>query len=175
MANRQNHSFVVGETYRDRRGTYKVISVQENRLTYDYGDGIPLIGDAETKWQIHSNLLSEQNPPHTASSSQRPRPTNNEQFWAYDEVAAIFVEVVTAYGKRHTDFMAHETMVSALMEHPEGKRILERPHDDRSNEYWVGVMLAWFSRAFTEGRSEWENSLERKKIGSAWAYRVRKS
>jgi hypothetical protein len=88
-------------------------------------------------------------------------------------VAAIFGEIVTMYGKKHADFMRHENMVAAFIEHPEGRRILERPHDSRPSEYWVGVMLAWFSRTFTEGRSEWENRLERKKIGSAWAYRLR--
>ena len=81
------------------------------------------------------------------------RPANNDQFWAYDEVAAIFFEVVAEYAKRHTDFMTHEKMVAAFMEHAEGKRILDRPHDERSDQYRVGVMLAWFSRALHEGRS----------------------
>lgn len=148
--------------------------MEENRIFYDYGDGIQREGDAEIKWRIYTNiLLSDQHPAHTASSLQQSRPANNEQFWAYDEVAAIFFEVVAQYAKRQTDFMTHEKMVAAFMEHAEGNRILDRPHDERSNQYWVGVMLAWFSRAYTEGRSEWENRLERKKIGSAWAYRVR--
>jgi hypothetical protein len=149
---------------------------RRNRIVYDYGDGIQREGDAEIKWRIHSNiLLSEQHPSHIASSPQHTRPANNEQFWIYDEVAAIFFGVVAEYAKKKTDFMTHEKMVEAFIEDPEGKRILERPHDGRSNEYWVGVMLAWFSRAYTEGRSEWENRIERKKIGSAWAYRVRKT
>jgi hypothetical protein len=176
MPNHPNHRFEVGEAYRDHRGMYKVVSVEENRIFYDYGDGIQREGDAEIKWRIYANILfSEQHPPHTASSLQQSRPANNEQFWAYDEVAAIFFEVVAEYAKRQTDFMTHEKMVAAFMEHAEGNRILDRPHDERPDQYWVGVMLAWFSRAYTEGRSEWENRLERKKIGSAWAYRVRKS
>jgi hypothetical protein len=174
MPTRPNHRFEVGQAYRDHRATYKVVSVEGNRVVYDYGDGIQHEGDAEIKWRIHTNiLLSEQHPLPTASSPQGHRPASHGQFWTYDEVAAIFVEVVAVYGKRHTDFMTHKKMVAAFTEHPEGKRILERPHDGRSNDYWVGVMLAWFSRTFTEGRSEWENRLERKKIGSAWAYRLR--
>jgi hypothetical protein len=36
-------------------------------------------------------------------------------------------------------------------------------------------MVAWFSKIFTDGTSEWDARFERKKIGLAWAYRVRKS
>ena len=36
-------------------------------------------------------------------------------------------------------------------------------------------MVAWFSKVFADGTSEWDARLERKKIGLAWAYRVRKS
>ena len=174
MPNHPNHRFEVGEAYRDRQGTYRVVCVEENRVVYDYGDGIQREGDAEIKWRIHTNiLLSEQHPTHTASSLQQYRPADSEQFWNYDEVAPILVEIVTVYSRRRRDFMHHDDMVAAFMEHPEGKRILQRPHDSRPNEYWVGVMLAWFSKTITDGSSEWENRLERKKIGSAWAYRVR--
>ena len=87
-------------------------------------------------------------------------------------MSLIFADVINAYGKRHKSFMTHGKIVAAFMEHPEGQLILNRPHD-RSNLYWVGVMVAWFSKVFTDGRSEWDSFLERKKIGSAWAYRVR--
>lgn len=51
-----NHAFAVGETYRDRRGTYRVMSIEGNRIVYDYGDGVPLNADAETKWRIDRNI-----------------------------------------------------------------------------------------------------------------------
>ena len=121
----------------------------------------------------HQHSSFRQRPPHM-QLLQQSRPANNDQFWAYDEVAAIFFEVVAEYAKRHTDFMTHEKMVAAFMEHAEGKQFSTglmtrgRDHIDSGRAGVVG-------RAYTEGRSEWENRLERKKIGSAWAYRVRKS
>lgn len=169
------HSFVVGESYQDRRGTYKVTCVEGNRLLYDYGDGIQHAGDAELKWRIHRNiLLFEQGPPSTGGPSQRHRPANDENFWEYGEVAPIFAELIKNYGAQHREFMTHDAIVAAFLEHPQGKLILNRRHDERSNDYWVGVMVAWFSKVFTDGGSEWEDSIERKKIGPAWAYRVRK-
>jgi hypothetical protein len=60
-----NHSFAVGETYRDLRGAYTVVSIEDNRLVYDYGDGTEHIGDAETKWQIYyNNFLSRASANH---------------------------------------------------------------------------------------------------------------
>ena len=155
MANRYIHSFAVGESYRDLIGTYKVISINENRLTYDYGNGIPQTGDAETKWRIYrNNFLSKQSPPPTPRSSKTLRSANEEKFWDYNEVAPIFAEIITAYGKRHKDFMTHENIVTAFMAHPEGKRILDRPHDERPNQYWVGVMVqpGYYRREVRVGR-----------------------
>lgn len=173
MANLLNHSFVIGETYLDRAGTYRVISIDGDRLVYEYADGIPHEGSAERKWCIHRSIVSEQSAPHTACPSQRRRSANGEGFFTYEEVSPIFADVIKAYGKRHENFMTHEEIVAAFMEHPEGQPILNRPHDS-SNLYWAGVMKAHFSRKYNGGKSEWDDSFEGKKIGSDWAYRVRR-
>jgi hypothetical protein len=162
MTNRPNHSFAIGETYQDVRGTYKVISVGENRVAYDYGDGIQHEGDAETKWRIHQNLVSEQNPSYPEG-----------EFWRYEEVAPIFAGIIRTYGEKHRDFMSHEQIVATFLAHPEGQLILNRPHDDRPNPYWVGVMKAHFSRKYNSGKSEWDDCFEPKEIGGDYAYRVR--
>lgn len=62
MATRSNHSFTVGETYQDRLGTYRVISIKEDSLVYEYADGTRKEHSAEAKWRIHQNIVSEQNP-----------------------------------------------------------------------------------------------------------------
>jgi adenine-specific DNA-methyltransferase len=36
--------------------------------------------------------------------------------------------------------MTHEKIVAGFIAHPEGQRILKRPHDERPAQYWVGVM-----------------------------------
>jgi hypothetical protein len=162
MSNRRNHSFAIGETYQDVRGTYKVISVEEHRIVYAYGDGIQHEGDAETKWRIHCNLGSEQNPKYPY-----------DDFWRYEEVAPIFAEVIRTYGEKHRDFMTHEKIVAAFLAHPEAQLILSRPHDDRPNSYWVGVMKAHFSKKYNSGKSEYDDYFEPKEIGGDYAYRVR--
>jgi hypothetical protein len=129
-------------------------SVVENRLVCEYANGIRKEQSAEAKWRIHRNILSEQSATPIVYPSQRPRSPSDENFWSHEEVSPIFAGVIKAYGKRHKDFMAHGKIVAAFMEHPEGQMILNRPHD-RSNLYWVGVMVAWFSKVFTDGRSEW--------------------
>jgi hypothetical protein len=174
VANRPNHLFVVGETYKDIRGTYRVISVEENFVVYDYGDGIQHKGDAATKWRINHNLVSEQNLRGASRDSQPMQSPNPGEFWVYEETSPIFAEIIRAYGKKHRDFMTHEKIVTAFIAHPDGELILKRPHDDRPNSYWVGVMKAHFSRKYNGGMSEWDNCFEPKRIGGVFAYRVRK-
>ncbi len=166
-----NHSFEMGKTYLDHVGTYKVVSIDGSRLVFATADGIEHEGDAEIKWRIYRNILSGESAPHTSPSLQRPS-VNGATSIANDEASPIFADVIRAYGKSHKDFMPHKKIVAAFMEHPEGQRILNRPHD-RPNKNWVGVKLAGFSRVFTEGRSPWEGCFKREKVGSAWAYRVR--
>jgi hypothetical protein len=163
MPNRPNHRFEVGEAYRDQRGTYRVVSVEDNRVVYDYGDGVRREGDAETKWRIHHNLVSEQNPVYPEG-----------EFWRYEEVAPIFAEIIRAYGEKHRDFMTHNKMVAAFIAHREGQAILSRPHDERPNLYWVGVMKAHFSKKYNNGKSEYDDYFEPREIGGDYAYRVRR-
>jgi hypothetical protein len=171
MANPLNHSFRIGETYQDRLGKYKVTSIEGNLLVYEYADGIQHKGDTETKWRIHRNILSEQSPPHIVRPLRRPRSDHDEEFFTYDQVSPIIVDIVEAYGKSHKDYMTHEKIVAELMKHPAGQLILNLPHD-RSQRYWAGVMLACFSKVFTEGRSEWSARFDQKEIDGDWAYRV---
>ncbi len=173
MTTRNTNSFALGETYRDRNGVYRVISIEENRLVYDYGDGIQHKGDAEIKWRIHCNIISEQNSRNVPSPSQQPQSSNDVEFWTYDAVSPIFAEVIKTYGRTHKDFMTHEEIVAAFMDNREGQLILNRPHDERSNLYWAGVMKAHFSRKYNSGTSEWDDCFEPMKIGQHYAYRVR--
>lgn len=157
-----NHSFVVGETYQDRVGTYKVISIVGDDLVYEYADGIRKEHSVEAKWRIHQNMFSEQNPKYPYG-----------EFWRYEEVAPIFAEVIRTYGEKHRDFMNHDKIVTAFIAHSQGQHILSRPHDDRPNSYWVGVMKAHFSKKYNNGKSEYDDCFEPRKTGEHYDYRVR--
>lgn len=167
-----NHSFVVGDSYQDARGTYKVVSIEGNLLVYEYADGIQRTGDAEIKWRIHRNIFSEQNAPCTASSLQPSQLAHGDNCFTYEEVASIFADIIRAYGKKHKDFMTHDKIVAAFMEHPEGQLILNRPHY-RANLYWAGVMKAHFSKKYNSGESEWDDCFEPKRGRKGYSYRVR--
>src|SRR5713101_584291 len=97
------HSFVVGKTYQDHICAYKVVSIDGDRLVCKAADGIHE-GSAEAKWRIYSNILSGQSAPHTSRSLKRPQSAIGAEFFTYEEVAAIFADVIKAYDKSHNDF-----------------------------------------------------------------------
>jgi len=159
-----NPSFVVGETYQDRQGLYKVIAVDGDSIVCEYADGTQRRHSAEVKWRIHQNIASEQNPSFLFDG----------EFWRYEEISPIFAEIIMAYGEQHQDFMTHVEMVAAFTAHPKGQLILSRPHDDRPNSYWVGVMKAHFSRKYNRGNTEWDDYFEPREVGEHYHYRVRR-
>jgi hypothetical protein len=57
--------FIVGETYEDRSGKYKVISVQGKSMTIERSGGKTENGDAETRAGIYRNILADRNPKTT--------------------------------------------------------------------------------------------------------------
>jgi len=165
-------SFVVGETYQDHNGPYKVISIEGNVLVYAYADGIQHKGDAGIKWTIHCNILSGYSALQSAHLSQRLQSANGGEFFTHAEAFPLIAKAIETYSTVHTDFMKHGEIVQAVMKDPQGQVILER-RSDKTKLWLAGCMVAWFSKVFTDGRSDYESCFERKKIGSAWAYRVR--
>ena len=163
QSNRRNHSFVIGETYQHHQGPYKVISVSGNQITYAYDDRIQLVGDAEIRWRIHCNIVSKQN----------SLPWAGGQFWIPEEIVPIFADILRVHGRKHKDFMTHEKLIAAFIDHSESQLILNRPHDARSNRYWVGVMKAHFSKYYFDGRYGLHDCFERELIGGEYAYGVR--
>ena len=167
-----NHSFVVGESYQDRVGTYKVVSIEGNRLIYEYADGIQHEAGADAKWRIHRNMLLERRAPLPTRSSLSSRSDIDRGFFTHAEAFPIIAKAIETYYSLHADFMIHKEIVQAVMKDPQGQVILDR-RPDKTRLWSAGVMVAWFSKVFTDGRSDWDSRFERKKIGSAWAYRVR--
>jgi hypothetical protein len=57
----QNHPFILGEKYADRRGQYTVLAVEGDRLRIRYdSDEVETYGDIVIKARIFKNILSEQ-------------------------------------------------------------------------------------------------------------------
>jgi hypothetical protein len=82
-------AFVVGETYQDRNGPYKVILIEGNVLVYAYADGIQHKGDAGIKWTIHGNILSGYSALPSAHLSQHLQSSNGGEFFTHAEAFPI--------------------------------------------------------------------------------------
>src|ERR1019366_4034217 len=131
-------SFVVGGTYQDLNGTYKVISIAGNRLVYEYADGIQREGNAEIKWRINHNL-SRQSAPHTARLSQTSRSNDDNEFFTHAEAFPIIASAIEMYNRTHKNLMTHDEMVKAVMNDPQVQVILDR-RPDKPKSWLAGVM-----------------------------------
>ena len=107
---------------------------------------------------------------HPAGFPQRSL-SDRKNFFTHAEAFPIIADAIDVYSKSHDDYMKHAEIVEAVIRNPRGRLILER-RQDKPKSWSAGVMVAWFSKIFTDGTSAWNNQFERKKIGSAWAYRV---
>ena len=167
--------FVVGETYADRVGDYRVVSLEGNQVIVEYADGRRSAGGVEQKALIYRNILLEQNRRQPTgrdkSLSSRSGP---EHFFTHDEVFPIIAEVIETQFAELRDYVSHDRIVSALLKQKKAAPILAGcPQDNsRTVSWWAHCMVAWFSKVFTEGRSEWSARFKRKKIANKWAYKV---
>jgi len=173
MADSLKHSFVVGETYQDRVGAYTVISVEGNRLVYEYADRIQREGDVVTKWRIHWNILSEKSGLNPGRPSQPFRSKNVNDFFTHAEAFPIIAHVIEMHSRTHQKLMTHDEMVKAVMNDLQEQVILDR-RPDKPKSWSAGVKVAQFSKAITGGKSEWDGRFDRDKISGVWAYRVRR-
>lgn len=59
MSSELKHSFVIGETYADRLGAYKVVSLDGDRMVIEYADGTRKQATTKIKAEIYSNIQLE--------------------------------------------------------------------------------------------------------------------
>jgi hypothetical protein len=64
MSRRPPLPFVIGETYADRVGEYKVISVEGKKMVFEYTNGRRCKGHTKPKALIYRNILLEEKFPH---------------------------------------------------------------------------------------------------------------
>src|SRR5947208_1224225 len=122
-------SFTVGETYWDRRDAYKVISIEGDRLVYEYSNGLRKEDSAEAKWRIHCNILLEQSASNPVAHPQYRAIDTGEGFFTHAEAFPIIGKAIEAHSKTHGDYMTHDDLVQAIMKDPQGQVILDRRPD----------------------------------------------
>jgi hypothetical protein len=165
--------FVVGGTYADRRGEYTVISLEGNRVELEYKDGTRSVGDIGIKVRIHQNILLEQNARHPV---QVPRSSNTrdrgEHYFFHADVFPIIAEIIESHSESSTDYVTHDRIVDAMLEHPKARLFLDSCPNDKPREWWALDMVAFFSKVYTEGRSPWQSRFKRTEIDKKYAYKV---
>ena len=173
--------FIVGETYMDRDGDYTVISIEGDRLICERPNGVRCEGDAILKARIHQNILSERGIKNSRNSLRNRRISfsgNRPVGYTHAEVFPVIADTIDAYSNASQDYFKHDSIVSALIDNPELRPILDQLAEydpqKKSISWWASNMVDFFSKVLTDGRSKWDRRFERKKIDGKWAYRVRK-
>lgn len=69
-------SFVIGQKYRDRKGEYTVVAMQDNSIVIERLDGRRETADAATKARIHQNIVAEHRTSLEHSRPHRSRRRN---------------------------------------------------------------------------------------------------
>ncbi len=107
------------------------------------------------------------------------------KYFNLGETDPIVAECIRRIYRSKKDWVLPEEIVDGLLDDPMGKDLVERaqrrweaePHTAPVREWqktprgWARVILAWFSRRITQGRSHYERAFERKPDGKDWAYR----
>jgi hypothetical protein len=96
------------------------------------------------------------------------------KYFNREDVFPIIANSIDKIYQLKGDFASHKEIVQSLLDDPIGKSYVEKAQQGQnpgSAEYWAGVMVAHFSQALTDGRSEYANHFERIKIGTDWAYK----
>jgi hypothetical protein len=173
MTQQSSQLFMVGGTYADRKGEYKVISLQGKRVEVEYKDGTRIIGDVEIKARIHQNMLSEQNALHPV---QAPTPSRSREragrYFTHADVFPIIAEIIESLSGSSRDDVTHDRIVEAMLEHPKAKLFLDSCPNHKPRAWWALDMVAFFSKVHTEERSPWQSRFKRTEIDGKYAYRI---
>jgi hypothetical protein len=165
--------FVVGENYADRLGEYRVISLEGNRVFFEYADGRRSDGDAKRKELIYRNILLEKRSPRPIQPRNPVQSYHqNAHGFTQSDIFPIIAKIIEHLFEKSRQYVTHGAIVNALLKHPEAEPILSSCPKEKSTEWWASNMVAWFSQAITVGLSDWNNRFERKKIDGKWAYKA---
>src|SRR5882762_10179489 len=134
MTQQPSQPFVVGETYADRRGEYKVISLEGKRVELEYKDGTRSIGDVEIKARIQQNILLEQNARHPIQAPRPPHSRREEHYFNHADVFPIIAEIIESLSGPSRDYVTHDRIVEAMLAHPKARLVDDNCPDNRRRE-----------------------------------------
>jgi len=166
--------FIVGKIYEDEISTYKVLSVDRSRMTFERPDGTKVQTDnIPLKAAIYKRRLTERQHPTSINYQQLKVCTGTAEY-SYEVVTPLVASVIEKHSAHSSEFLPHSRLKKGLLDDPLARSIIEklpRTGTFQTAEAWGGVIIAGFSKEWTEGR--WP-LFERKKIGQGHAWRVKR-
>jgi hypothetical protein len=166
--------FNVGESYEDEHGKYKVLSVLGAHMTFERPDGDRgHTDDIPLKARIHNRIRFERDHPRPLTY-QRSRAGSGTAEYKYEDVTQLVAAVIDGHSERSTKYIPHSNLKKGLLLDPHARSIIDRippTSKFKTPEAWAGVIIAGFSKQWTEGR--WAR-FERKKIKEGHEWRVKK-
>jgi hypothetical protein len=163
--------FIIGETYEDWDGPYKVISFSESSVEFERPDRSQGSGTIEGKAMIYRNVLLKRKHPELLRNQKSPLGQYKSAYPTYEEVTPIVAEVIEKHSKRSRDYMTHASIVEALLSHPEARHVIDGISDEKTLEGRAGVIPAFFGKQYFEGR--WRERFEQTQT-RPYGYKLRR-
>lgn len=96
--------------------------------------------------------------------------------FSHSETFPVIARLILAESKlKEGTYVQHDQIVNMLLNDAEGALLVTQalPESESKNAHDIAAnMIAWFSKSFTEGKSEWAGVLERTKPDGRYAYRA---
>ncbi len=166
--------FVVGQVYEDEKGEYRVLSVEGTRITFEYLHGaIKHSDNIALKASIHNRRIRERQHPGPLPY-QPPKSGTAIAEYSYEVVTPLVAQIIQKHAEHSSAFLRHAGLKERLLADPHARSIIEnlpRTGKFTTPEAWAGVIIAGFSKEWTEGR--WPR-FERKKISNGHAWRLKR-
>jgi hypothetical protein len=135
---------------------------------------------AAVERRLDSRRRASQVTPDTPAPAKTRRPRKRKRkkrrVSRYKETYPIIAGLIhTLYDASGDDseWVTHDELSDALLDHPEGKEIVEdeAAAKDKEPERTASNMVATFSRLYTDGTLAHKDEFERERVQGRWAYR----
>ncbi len=94
--------------------------------------------------------------------------------WSQTDVFPLIAQAIRECHSAHQRFVTHDEIVQRLLKSPDATSLIEAARgtgeNDRSADWLVHNMVAWFSQRITMEESEWSKEFDRERIDGKWAY-----
>ena len=95
--------------------------------------------------------------------------------WEQADVFPIIARIINEAHASNGGYVTHDKIAVTLILDTQSLAIIEEAQQDAEDDItadWIAHnMVAWFSQRISVGNSDWQDSFDRVKIDSKWAYK----